>query len=351
MFEHEGSEVRLEYHVSDLHPALNNLHFESHMPVAIDQSNSAFQHIALMMDDKKLAKRTNLADVDYHDVYQEIADRTPSLPKKYARKIIKLITLPWSYGAGNSTIVKRVRRYRNENVGKVPFLDELDSDGLNNLVSNAVDKLETEFKTCVDYKEEVYTAVDRARTKNPVYIEWRTPFDFVVHQKVHNARKPQNTVANGFQGDVELKVKMPTDTVDWSRMKTKAAPNLVHSYDASVIHGTLWADRFYLGKDKDGVPTAFGNPFYGDEDAPDEIRRDPKETSPPPWRGPVVTVHDSFACLASDMDELIQDIKYNFETTYIDYDPMRRFWSDIAKARRTVRKRRLQYQQSKEQWS
>jgi len=355
VYEDEGGEFYMPYWVSanvnELHNALNNLHFASHMPVAVDQSNSAFQHIALMMNDDELAKRTNLADEDYNDIYQEIADRSPSLPKKKARKIIKLITVPWSYGAGNKKIVERIRDYRNENIGKIPYLDKLDSDGLKDLVKNAVTKLKKEFKTCVDYTNEVKGSVDGASRRNPNYIEWRTPFDFVVHQRVHEAKTPQGVVAKGFgEEDTDLKVKKPTDNVDWDRMRIKAPPNLVHSYDASLIHGSLWSERFYMGEDEDGIPTAFGNPFLENEDAPDSMKEDPKESDPPSRRGPVVTVHDSFACLAFSMDELIEDIKHNLNQIYNDFDPLKRFQSDVSATRRTIRKRRIQYKQSKEGW-
>ena len=352
VFEDEGREVRIPFNISliPMHEVPNNLHFVSHMPIAVDQSNSAFQHIALMMNDDELAKRTNLADENYNDVYQEIADRT-GLPKQYSRQIIKLITVPWSYGAGNRNIVKAIKKYRNENVGKNHYLDELDNDGLKDLVKNTVTKLKKEFKTCVDYTNEVKKVVNKAETKGATYIEWRTPFDFVVHQRVHEAKKPQGDVARGFgEKDYQLKVKQPTDDVDWDGMRTKAPPHLVHSYDASLVHGTLWSDRFYIGEDEDGIPTAFGNPFL-ETDAPDVYKEDPKESSPPPWRGPVVTVHDSFACLASMMDELIEDIRHNLEQIYIDYDPMKRFQSDVIQTRRTVRKRHFQYQKGKEQWS
>lgn len=40
------------------------IHFPSHMPVELDQSNSAFQHIALMMDDKELQEKANMGTIN-----------------------------------------------------------------------------------------------------------------------------------------------------------------------------------------------------------------------------------------------------------------------------------------------
>ena len=114
--EDESGEVILPVDHRDLYPVYKEKHFVSHMPVAIDQNNSAFQHIALMMDDQELADDTGLSG-NFVDIYQQIAD-----DRGIPRKTVKLAIVPWSYGAGPDTIKKRVREYVDENPDKVPDL-------------------------------------------------------------------------------------------------------------------------------------------------------------------------------------------------------------------------------------
>ena len=44
------------------------------MPCEVDQSNSAFQHIGLMMGDEKLQRQSNMYGDEYRDLYIDIAD-------------------------------------------------------------------------------------------------------------------------------------------------------------------------------------------------------------------------------------------------------------------------------------
>ena len=59
--EDESGEVVLPVDHRNLYPVYEEKHFVSHMPVAIDQNNSAFQHIALIMEDQALAEDTGLS--------------------------------------------------------------------------------------------------------------------------------------------------------------------------------------------------------------------------------------------------------------------------------------------------
>jgi len=219
---------------------------------------------------------------------------------------------------------------------------------IGNLVEGLIGTFENRFEACHRYKQQVYEAIrelsKRPESDRPEFIQWRTPFDFVVHQRVHGKANSQRTVANGFEDDVEPQAVQPTDSIDWGGMTTKAPPNLVHSYDAALIHGTLWTSRFGITKDDKGNRTASGNYWYAHDDTPMD---DPKEGFPyPPW--PIITVHDSFACHASMLEELSQDLLHNLEQLYIDFDPLRIFMRDIRGSSQRERKREFKYQESNE---
>ena len=340
--EDESGEVILPVDHRDLYPVYKDKHFVSHMPVAIDQNNSAFQHIALMMDDQELADDTGLSG-NFVDIYQQIAD-----DRGIPRKTVKLAIVPWSYGAGPDTIKKRVREYVEENPDKVSDLAWMTGEDIGNLIEGLIETFEYRFSACHRYKQQVKAAIENLPVRQrPKFIEWRTPFDFVAHQRVHHKSEPQLTVANGFEEDVEPQARQPTDAIDWSGMTTKAPPNLVHSYDAALIHGTLWSQRFYIGLDEQGRRTAYSNQALNDFD----VGGDPKEPhGNKPWIGPIITVHDSFACHASNLEELSQDLLHNLEQLYNDFDPLRAFMRDVRGDNRKERKREFKYQQSK-QWA
>ena len=95
-------------------------------------------------------------------------------------------------------------------------------------------------------------------------------------------------------------------------MKTKAPPNLVHSYDATLVHWML-----------------SGNYFIGDE----RLDYDSLVVNP------LVTVHDSFSSLPIHSSYLLFLLKAYFERIYQLHDPLEDFESDITKVRATKRKR------------
>jgi DNA-directed RNA polymerase len=395
--DNHGNEVRLPHHSitwgSGLHSAYKDRHFVARMPVAIDQSNSAFQHIALMMDSKSLAEQTNLDNDSFHDIYQEVGDELG-----LKRKIIKVIIVPWSYGASTQKIQQRVIDYVDENPDKSGALSEQTEEKIKKEVKRVTKTLRKRFKVCLEYQKKVKQTIEHEfekrsggetltdfnkrqedavaeikrikklqRTKRNTdrikeikesirppsgAIEWRTPFDFVVHQRIHVAEEPQGIVANGFAEknekgeipDVDLKVRRPTDDIDWNGTRTKAPPNLVHAYDSALIHGTLWTGRFYIGQDEKGNRTAFGNPWHDDEELP---VTDAKMGDPDQGLGPIVAVHDSFACHASMLEELKQVLLFNFEQIYNDFDPLERFQAEITGRKAKERKRKFKYQKSK----
>jgi hypothetical protein len=97
--------------------------------------------------------------------------------------------------------------------------------------------------------------------------------------------------------------------------------------------------------DEHGNRTAHSNQALDNYD----IGGDPKEPhGRSPWIGPIITVHDSFACHASDLEELSQDLLHNLEQIYNDFDPFRIFMRDIRGSNQRERKREFKYQESNE---
>ena len=81
--------------------------FPTHLPVEMDQSNSAYQHIGMMMGDEQLMADANMGP-GYVDLYTTLADSKEmqidgldNATEK--RKIIKTVAVSWGYGAGGKT--------------------------------------------------------------------------------------------------------------------------------------------------------------------------------------------------------------------------------------------------------
>jgi hypothetical protein len=385
-------------HVSgDYHDAPDNLHYLSHLPCEIDQSNSAFQHIAQMMNDPQ-----KFEDVLGKDVYTDVAEKLPDglfsglEDEGDKRKIVKLVAVPWSYGAGTRTIEKRVKKFRKENPDKIKHLEGLDDPAIKLLCVQVVDQLNSEYPLCEEYQTAVKDAVDEVNKLGlHEYVEWDTPLGFIAHQRVHGTRQKKDSVYCGpiyYQktgkkakdgkdderqqgGNREVRARPPTDSINWERMRTKAPPNLVHSYDSALVHGTLWAGgRFYQLEERSDQQSPITSGATGmeiNEDIGTDNKRvisgiypywdDPSwaeygtsELTPEDtehWRFPVVTIHDAFSCLASHCNEVIAALQFNFEVLYHGFDPLQRFLDSVRDGSYPLRHREYRWISNSDQFS
>ena len=349
------------YKGQDVFETVGNKHFKSHLPIAADQSNSAFQHIAMMMDDDDLLK-----EVMETDVYMEVAQLS-ELPPDNARDLVKVIMMPWSYGATAYSCMDKLIEWRRENAGDIPFLDDMSYPEMRQMVDRVYALLQTKYRTCVRYQNRVKDIVQEAKEADEhSAIEWRTPFDFVVHHRVHKAISVERDVCAGFgkeKDDVEISALIPTSELNWRKMKTKAPPNLVHSYDASLIHGTLWTlyQSFTSGElkqtlkdgttavDRTAIP-----PVLARSKASETV--DPKMASVDVYQTQegelvamyfnAVTVHDSFSTLAPDAMPILELLTINLDKIYAGFDPLRRFEKSVTGRNLGVRTKPLKLEGS-----
>jgi len=286
------------------------VHFSSHLPVELDQSNSAFQHIALMMDDRKLRETANMGSV-WSDLYTEAAQSnrlniSGLTDEQEKRKIVKLVAVPWSYGANGRTCANDLIKYRQESPDKAIYLNSLTVEQVNSLADDVVTHLGKEFKACVRFRKRVEKAVEKIRAsgKSEV-VQWRTPTLFPIVQRKHTSRKFKGYVWSG-EKDVELMVRQPK-RIDWEKNKSSAPANLVHSIDAALIHMLLWFFRFAESlAEEDGTTV-------------ESLRPGEKIIYP------VITIHDAFACHASNVVDLKDKLTSGLAGLYEHYDPLRAF--------------------------
>jgi hypothetical protein len=244
-----------------------------------------------------------------------------------------MIVVPWSYGGTEYSCKKKVREWRRENAGTIEYLDNLDSQGLNDMVHDVFDVLRTRFRACIRYQNEVKGMVEAVKQKykraqdkkKPTakheFIQWTTSSNFMVHQRVHNAESKQDIVCNGFFGEAELKALVPTSEINWRKMKTKTPPNLVHSYDAALVHlvstgkiGSTWQSGAIEGVE------------HGESQGLTFMDREEVE-----WEcSPLVSVHDSFSTVASESEKLVTGLRRLFDYSYIVNLPFGRFCKEVT---------------------
>ena len=304
------------------------IHFPSHLPVELDQSNSAFQHIALMMDDRELREKANMGTV-WSDLYTDLArsdrlDREDLTDENEKRKIIKLVAVPWSYGAENRTCANGLIKFQQESPHKTTYLNGLAVEEVNSLADDVVALLEDEFETCVRYRERIKRAVEDVRASGQSeVVQWITPTLFHMVQRKHASQKFKGNVWSG-ERDLEVRARQPTG-VDWEKNKTSAPANLVHSMDAALVHVLLWFFRFAESLDEEDGTTV------------ESLRPSEKIMYP------LITVHDAFACHASNAADLKDKLVSGLVGLYEHYDPLRAFLAQTEGGRFKPRDRDIDW--------
>jgi hypothetical protein len=293
----------------------------SYLPVELDQSSSAFAHIAKMMNDDELLEQSNHGEV-WSDLYTGVADRVDRKgldDAREKRKLVKVVAVPWAYGASTITCGKALKKFRKEFPEQSRYLQTLTNDEVGDLAELVVYHLGVKFKTCVAYTNRVKQAVDVAKDREGQdAIGWITPTGFPVWQQVHNRGHVQNLVWGG-EKDRDLRARPSTDTINWQSSRTKTPPNLVHSLDASVLHAIQWA----------GQVSSTSVPGYawrlmlpkGGEGAGAERNR-PHE---PDY--PIITIHDCCAVHASYAPKLRDIFIEALGMIHSGFDPLNMFLS------------------------
>ena len=299
--------------------------FMSHLPIEMDQSNSAYQHIGGLMNDKKMMAWSNLTGDGYNDLYRMIGERldNPELSSadpdgRQTRKIVKEVAKKWGYGASTYTLQDTLWELRNDNPDSQPYLSSLSFHDVQRLAEDIEDLLETECKSAHDLMNRVQEAVDKVRSNgNQEFVGWRTPMGFESYCREHRYDKNfQRKVWGGEKvGDIDVKIFKPKG-ISWQDMKDSAPPNLVHSLDATLIHGTLVFGRFW-GEKEDGKVYVVCTEVKDEESA---VQKGKDMIG-----YPVITVHDAFACHARVCDDLNQKLRDNIEAMYRDLEPLSGF--------------------------
>ena len=337
--------------------------FPTHLPVEMDQSNSAYQHIAMMMGDEQLMADSNMGP-GYVDLYSTLAESKEMEidgldDPKEKRKIIKTVAVSWGYGAGWKTAADDLDKFRRENPDRAKFLWAQDIQAVNRIARKIHTLLKKRFKTVEEYREKVrqrVAEVEEAGLKDQ--IDFQTPLLFRMVVRKCKWEEDKQRVFSGQDSTetelgkhtVQLVVHKPgevfwkpekeeeieiTTPIVWGKMGFNPDPDrmgsgekkkkkwkeprqksiqsampaaLIHSMDAALIHAVLAFGEFsgHLNRETGAV-------FV---DYPDSTKR---------IHYPVATCHDAFFCHAPVASHLKGLLEKGLRTLYEDFDPFDAF--------------------------
>lgn len=229
--------------------------FETTLPVQVDGSCNGLQHFAAMLKDEVAGKNVNLTPSETpQDVYRDVLEATLRVLEKRSQEGCTLASEVLENGITRSTVKRpvmivpysgtrfAVREYIQED------LEERKSKGewhgstdlfevsvyLADVVWEAISTRITSAREAMDWIRDVSRLYSSANYP----MTWTTPTGFRVHQFYPNIehRRIKTHIDNSV---IKLSTVEELDTVNSRRSSNGAAPNFVHSMDASALTATV----------------------------------------------------------------------------------------------------------------
>ncbi len=238
--------------------------FVSHIPIAVDGTCNGLQILSLLGKDQVGAEKTNCTSAPTRqDLYVEVARSVQSIIKSHlsdstfstemkavamswdtlmqheakARKVVKRAVMTTAYGVTREGI--REQLVADRHCDGLPIPKTAEFEGLTPIQSRhklagymrdwiveARVSVVVEAVKIMDYFREVATVLAKQQRS----LTWKTPDGCLVEQKyVVLKDTPVRTFDNWMR-----RLRRPTDKIQPSKMAGAAAPNIVHSLDATM---------------------------------------------------------------------------------------------------------------------
>ena len=272
--------------------AADDPNFITHLPISFDGRANGIAHLALIAKDRAAAEMVNLLESDERrDIYSEVARRLrglhpcfAALTDKELRTLVKRPVMTYGYSVTEQGMSQQIYETYVELRGDPP------PKGASPILAKQIEAVLVELLPGPARIRQWIRAITQSRTDEGKFLQWKTPTAFPVINRyeeplVHELLLKMRTgggairyrprVADGHTGKILNK-----DALNGS------APNFVHSMDAAHLIRVVLASA--------------------EEDITD-----------------IVTVHDSFACLAPHAKRFNQIIRTQLAILYQTYDPIR----------------------------
>jgi DNA-directed RNA polymerase len=299
--------------------------FVSHLPIAIDGSNSGLQHLTALLRDSHAAPHVNLTRTERPgDIYALVAAKAQALvdasadPEanpwkngKVTRGIAKQPCMTYVYSATARGMVEQIQveLARLDDVaftkGQPPYLAGVDNFAAARWLGMHLYRLIGETVPAARTAMEWLKSASKAISSLDFPLWWTTPAGLPVMQRYPNMKG--ETLEATFRGKrLQLKLQadsLPRTFADWLATPSRRAmdgrqalngivPNFVHSLDAAHLMLTVVAAE-------DAGITA------------------------------LAVIHDSFGTYAADTDRLSRFLRETFVAMY-DADPLAQFRVELV---------------------
>ena len=268
--------------------------FITTLPIQADCSNSGLQHYSAMMRDEIGGKATNLIPSNKpEDVYRTVSEKVieklevnpDPLAKMWLdygvdRKLCKkpVMCLPYSLTqySCRQYLQDHVEKELKERGVQHNFGNDLfkATNFLQPIVWSSINDVIVGAKEIMDFLKKV----SRLVASENLPVTWTTPLGFPVQMMCY---KKESKRVKTKMGDsiIKLSIQSDTDVIDKRKTAQSICPNFIHSLDASVLH-------LAVVKAKQKGVTNFS------------------------------LIHDSFGCVAPDVDMLSEAIREAFCEIY-----------------------------------
>jgi DNA-directed RNA polymerase len=271
----------------------NDESYISHLPVHLDGSNNAYQHIASLCKDNKLAKAVNLTPTTFID---EVWNYDDSSKQDLYTEVLEQLMINFKsiFMANNQLAKDWLREDINRSVIKKPIL-MIPYGGTDFGIVNYLERLGwQEPKTQEHYRflcKHIRLALNQVSPsceyvmnylKEKAVTSWVSPSGFYVQQEYKRQVGKRIETKLGTNR-IQLKIKEDTDIPDKKKLRASISANYIHSLDAANVHLAISKS----------------------------LKKGLKQ---------FITVHDSFATTGADIDKFIKIVRESFVELYTKND-------------------------------
>jgi len=279
--------------------------FVSKLPVGLDGSCNGIQNFSALLRDEIGGRATNLLPTDRpFDIYSEVArvctqklklyPDNPQLQKwlalaesdggQLSRNLTKRPVMTLPYGSTRQSCREYIFKYLLEY--KPDFFNKKErfmlSVALTPILWQSIAEVVIAARSAMDWIQKCAGILAKAGHG----VTWVTPSGFLVYQERKKTKSRQ--VHTELAGHFRLRLDEDLPSIDGNKQRLGAAPNFIHSMDAS--HLTLTLKRA-----KEAGLTA------------------------------LACIHDDYGTYAADTPKLHQCIREGFLEQYSQFDPIQRF--------------------------
>lgn len=299
--------------------------FVSHLPIAIDGSNSGLQHLTALLRDPDAAPHVNLTSSPIpQDIYELIAAKAQALidtsddPRaapwkngKITRKIVKGPCMTYAYSVTQRGMADQIyRQLQQMDVEAQERRGGLHLSGADNFASSVwlggilfriIESTVPAARSAMRWLKDVGKVLNLA--DQPLW--WTTPVGLPIQQR--NPKVSRKTVEVTWRGRA-MKLSLDDERSEFSfanwleddseklndaaKMLSGISPNFIHSLDASHLMLTVLAAK------QEGITD-------------------------------IAVIHDSFGTHAADTDVLSKVLRQTFVNMY-QQDPLQQFRSEVV---------------------